>query len=284
MVEGDRFMGGGFSGRDLVEKEGEELHVRKVEMVELKDPIGTDQDKGGEKDRVIGDDIVYTGSCPQMLEEFKSDMIKHYEMTNLGLVNHLLEVGVLQTEGNIFIHQKKYAMKLIEKFGLKDCKIVATPLVVIEKLSRVDSSEATDEEEYIKLVRSLLYLTTTRPNIMFAASLLARFMHNPTKKQIGTTKRVDSARSEDDMRSTSGYAFTLRSEVFSWASIKQSTMALSTVETKYERVSNVAYNIVNGICKPVQDQYAPVYITFGDGGNLEGLTISMLDVLVFMLV
>lgn len=38
-----------------------------------------------------------------------------------------------------------------------------------------------------------------------------------------------------------------------------------------ERVSNIAYNIVNGLCTPVKDQSAPVYITIGDGGNLEGL-------------
>jgi hypothetical protein len=38
-----------------------------------------------------------------------------------------------------------------------------------------------------------------------------------------------------------------------------------------ERVSNIAYNIVNGICAPIKDQSAPVYITIGDGGNLEGL-------------
>ncbi|KAL6496455.1 hypothetical protein OROGR_029713 [Orobanche gracilis] len=42
-----------------------------------------------------------------------------------------------------------------------------------------------------------------------------------------------------------------------------------------ERVSNVAYNVVNGICTPVRDQSAPVYITIGDGGNLEGLATSM---------
>jgi len=38
-----------------------------------------------------------------------------------------------------------------------------------------------------------------------------------------------------------------------------------------ERVSNIAYNIINGHCIPVKDQSAPVYITIGDGGNLEGL-------------
>ncbi|XP_050137876.1 secreted RxLR effector protein 161-like [Malus sylvestris] len=109
-----------------------------------------------------------------------------------------------------------------------------------ERLSKVDGSEAANEGEYRQLVGSLLYLTVTRPDVMFAASLLVRFMHNTTKKHMGTAKRVlryiqgiidfgivfergkattligycdsDWAGSEDDMRSTSGYAFTLGSE------------------------------------------------------------------------
>ncbi|KAL1831528.1 hypothetical protein ACET3Z_001179 [Daucus carota] len=44
-----------------------------------------------------------------------------------------------------------------------------------------------------------------------------------------------------------------------------------------ERVSNIAYNIVNGICRPVSDQSAPVYITIGDGGNIEGLATIMTE-------
>ncbi|BBN69933.1 NAD(P)-binding Rossmann-fold superfamily protein [Prunus dulcis] len=118
-----------------------------------------------------------------------------------------------------------------------------------------------DESEYRQIVGSLLYLTATRPDIMFASSLLARFMHNPTRKHMGTAKRVlryvqgtleygveykkgkaatligycdsDWAGSEDDRRSTSGYVFTLGSGMFSWASIKQNTVALSTAEAEY---------------------------------------------------
>ncbi|KAM1461179.1 hypothetical protein ACFX11_045561 [Malus domestica] len=207
------------------------------------------------------DDIVYTGSCPKLLEEFKNDMMQHYEMTDLGLLHHFLGMGVVQTDKNIFIHQRKYAMKLIEKFGMKDCKSVATPLAVNEKLCKTDGSEAANESEYRQVVGSLLYLTATRPDIMFSSSLLARFMHNPTKKHMGTAKRVlryiqgtldfgiefvkgktttligycdsDWAGSEDDMRSTSGYAFTLGSGMFSWASIKQNIVALSTAEAEY---------------------------------------------------
>ncbi|CAL9003907.1 unnamed protein product [Prunus brigantina] len=138
------------------------------------------------------DDIIYTGSCPKMLEEFKQDMMQHYEMTDLGLLYHFLGMGVEQTDKHIFIHQKKYAMKILEKFGMRDCKSVAIPLVVNEKLCREDGSEAADESEFRQIVGSLLYLTATRPDVMFASSLLARFMHNPSKKHMGTAKRQNT--------------------------------------------------------------------------------------------
>ncbi|CAL2255222.1 unnamed protein product [Prunus armeniaca] len=130
-----------------------------------------------------------------------------------------------------------------------------------EKLSKEDGSEQADERVHRQIVGSLLYLTTTRPDIMFTASLLARYMHGPTRKHMGTAKRVlgyiqgtldygiayekgkevmlvgycdsDWSGCEDDMRSTSGYAFHLGSGVFSWASVKQSSVALSTVEVEY---------------------------------------------------
>ncbi|CAL9022194.1 unnamed protein product [Prunus brigantina] len=223
--------------------------------------IKTDEGSGILIVSLYVDDIVYTGSCAKLLEEFKSDMMKHYEMTDLGLLYHFLGMGVVQTDKHIFLHQKKYAMKVIEKFGLKGCKSVATPLVANERLCKEDGSKMADESEYRQIIGSLLYLTATRPDIMFASSLLAKFMHNPTKKHMGTAKRVlryvqgtldygiefkkgkaailigycdsDWAGSEDDRRSTLGYVFTLGSGMFSWASIKQNTVALSTAEAEY---------------------------------------------------
>ena len=207
------------------------------------------------------DDIIYTGSSSKLMLEFKTEMMKQYEMTDLGLLHHFLGLGVIQTESYIFLHQKKYAKTLLDKFGFKDYKSITTPLAVNEKLSKVDGSEQADESLYRQIVGSLLYLTATRPDIMFAASLLARFMHGPTRKHMGTAKRVlryiqgtldygiayengketvlidhcdsDWSGSEDDMKSTSGYAFNLGSGVFSWASVKQSSVALSTAEAEY---------------------------------------------------
>ncbi|BBH08775.1 transposable element gene [Prunus dulcis] len=130
------------------------------------------------------DDIVYTGSSDEMVKEFKAEMMCKYEMSDLGLLHHFLGMGVTQTEGSIFIHQKKYALTLLDKFGLKDCKSVSTPLVATDKLKREDGSEAADESLFRKIVGGLLYLTATRPDIMFSACLLARFMHNPSKMQL----------------------------------------------------------------------------------------------------
>ncbi|VVA36400.1 PREDICTED: Retrovirus-related Pol poly from transposon, partial [Prunus dulcis] len=113
------------------------------------------------------DDIVYTGNNQAMLEEFKQDMMEKYEMTNLGLLHHFLGMGVIQTPTSIFLHQRKYASTLLSRFGLSDCKPVAIPLVPTEKLSKDDGSGSTNEEQYRKIVGSLLYLTATRPDIMF---------------------------------------------------------------------------------------------------------------------
>ncbi|KAI5349763.1 hypothetical protein L3X38_002652 [Prunus dulcis] len=117
-------------------------------------------------------------------------MMCKYEMSDLGLLHHFLGMGITQTEGSISIHQKKYAFTLLDKFGLKDCKSASTPLVAIDKLQREDGSEAAYESLYRKIVGSLLYLTATRPDIMFSASLLARFMHSPSKLHYGAAKRV----------------------------------------------------------------------------------------------
>lgn len=55
------------------------------------------------------DDIVYTGSSEELIADFKSEMMRKYEMTDLGLLYHFLEMVVIQTEKSIFISQKKYA-------------------------------------------------------------------------------------------------------------------------------------------------------------------------------
>jgi len=182
------------------------------------------------------DDIVYTGNSERLLNEFKREMMQRYETSDLGLLHHFLGMEILQTDQGVFIHQSKYVKSLLSKFGLEDCKPVSIPLATGEKLKKVD------EGLYRKIVGSLLYLTATRPDLMYATSLLSQFMTGPTKIHMGAAKRViryvqgtlsygieyvrdqsatligfceaDWAGSEDDSRSTFGYAFSFGSGAF----------------------------------------------------------------------
>ena len=62
-----------------------------------------------------------------MIEEFKSEMIKRYEMRDLGLLHYFLGIENYQQEDEDFICQMKYTKTLLEKFRMKNCKSVATP-------------------------------------------------------------------------------------------------------------------------------------------------------------
>ncbi|GKV37353.1 hypothetical protein SLEP1_g45393 [Rubroshorea leprosula] len=73
---------------------------------------------------------------------------------------------------------------------MDNSKPVSTPLVLHEKLSKRDGSVYVDASQYRSVVGSLLYLTATRPDIMYAASLLSRFMSSPTQLHFAIAKRV----------------------------------------------------------------------------------------------
>ncbi|KAL8103750.1 hypothetical protein AgCh_028088 [Apium graveolens] len=196
-----------------------------------------------------------------MMERFKEHMMKSYEMSDLGLLHYFLGVEVSQGADGIFVSQNRYAKSILDKFNMSNCKPVSTPLVVSEKLSKVDGTSKVDCSHYRSLVGSLLYVTTTRPDIMFAATLLLRFMQNPSQTHFGTTKRIlrylqgtldygffyksgenlnliaysdsDWAGSIDDMKSTSGYAILLGTNICSWLSNKQKVVAQSSAEAEY---------------------------------------------------
>ncbi|KAL0387727.1 UNVERIFIED_CONTAM: Retrovirus-related Pol polyprotein from transposon RE2 [Sesamum radiatum] len=207
------------------------------------------------------DDLIYTGNNEKMIQVFKEDMMKTFEMSDLGLMHFFLGIEINQEKEGIFICQRKYTETLLKKFKMESCKTVTTPLVTGEKYQKEDGSQKVDGSMYRSLIGSLLYLTATRPDIMFATCLLSRFMQSPSQVHYAAAKRIlrylrgtkdfgiwykstndaklvgytdsDWAGSVDDMKSTSGYTFSLGSGIFSWASKKQATVAQSSAEAEY---------------------------------------------------
>ncbi|XP_031281873.1 uncharacterized protein LOC116140369 [Pistacia vera] len=134
--------------------------------------------------------LVVKGSKPTQLEEFKKSMFDEFEMTDLGEMAYFLRMQVYQSSAGIFVKQEKYAIEVLRKFNMENCKSVDIPLVPNQKLSKDDDVESVDEGHYRSLVGCLLYLTATGPDIMFATSLLSKFMNQPKETHIKAAKRV----------------------------------------------------------------------------------------------
>eukprot|EP00253_Pinus_taeda_P012705 PITA_12705 len=196
-----------------------------------------------------------------LIENFKAVMKEEFEMTDMGLLRYFLGIEVDQNENGIFICQARYVNEVLGRFNMQECKAKITPTVMGLKLSKEDNNKDFDPSLYKSIVGSLMYLTATRPDIMFAVSLISRFMERPKEAHWQATKRIlryvkgtkkfgilynvsehsdlvrytdsDWVGSVDDQKNTSGYVFHMGSGAISWASKKQSIVALSTTEAEY---------------------------------------------------
>eukprot|EP00253_Pinus_taeda_P033280 PITA_33280 len=196
-----------------------------------------------------------------MSQSFALVMQKEFEMSLLGELTYFLGFQIQQKEGGIFLSQTKYLKQILKKYGMEDAKPVCTPMVTGCSLSANDESAAVHQPTYRSMIGSLLYLTSTRLDIMHAVGIVGRFQANPKETHLQAVKRIfkylqgtqnyglwyprdtdltlhaytdaDWAGSVDDRKSTSGGAFFMGSRLVSWFSKKQSSIALSTAEEEY---------------------------------------------------
>jgi hypothetical protein len=184
---------------------------------------------------VYVDDIIFGSNLTILRRKFATKMQEEFEMSMLGELSFFLGLQVTQTEKGIFISQAKYIKEMLKKFQMEDNKPMSTPMVTGCKLSLEDDSPKVDQTMYKSMVGSLLYSTTTRPDIMQVVGLVGRFQSAPKETHLKEVKRIfrylkgtlelglwypkdkdfnltaytdaDWAGSIDDRKSTSGGAF-----------------------------------------------------------------------------
>ena len=202
----------------------------------------------------------------------KSKSVKSSQPWQKAELNHFLGVKIVQNHktGTIWIGQRIYTEGILKRFGMENCKPLATPVDPGLKLTKgTEDSEYVDETHYQSVVGSLLYLSMrTRPDITFAVSLAARFCSKPTSERLKTVKRIlryvrgtthygllfkrngskavigycDANWGGDttDSKSTSGYLFQVGGTAITWQSKKQLCVALSTAEAEYVALAGAA--------------------------------------------
>ncbi|KAD4584957.1 hypothetical protein E3N88_22558 [Mikania micrantha] len=211
--------------------------------------------------QIYVDDIIFASSDPKLCADFTELITKHFEMSAMGELQFFLGLQIKQSPDGIFIHQSKYTKELLKKFDLQNCKQCSNPMSSTTQLDADLKGKSVDETLYRCMIGSLMYLTASRPDIMFATCVCARFQAAPKESHLIAVKRIfrylqgtqslgiwystghscklvafsdsDYAGCKLTRKSTSGGCQFLGNCLVSWQSKKQTSVATSTAEAEY---------------------------------------------------
>ncbi|XP_028100281.1 uncharacterized protein LOC114299685 [Camellia sinensis] len=219
---------------------------------------------------VCVDDILLTGSDFVLLTQFLQKMHLVFSMKELGSLSYFLGINVIAQDSNYFLCQQKYAIDLLLKAGMVDCKPCSTPLAVKSSASLSDDILFAQPSLYHSLVGGLQYLTITRPDLSLVVNQACQHMHVPTNAHFQNVKRLlryvkgtvshglsftpcpftldafsDSNWAGDalDRRSTSGYYIFLGPNLISWSAQKQPTVSRFSTEAEYRSLANTTVEL-----------------------------------------
>ena len=213
------------------------------------------------KFQIFVDDIIFGATNESLGQEFSKVMQGEFEMSMMGKLTFFLGLQVKQTKDGTFIDQAKYVKDLLKRFGLEASKPYSTPMSTSTKLNKDERGKCVDSKLYRSMIGSLLYLTTSRPDIMFSVCLCARYQSCLKEPHLLAVKRifkylkdtsslglwytkdssfalhaysdVDFGECKIDRKSTSGTCQFFGNMLISWFSKKQHSVALSTTEAEY---------------------------------------------------
>ncbi|GJV27478.1 putative ribonuclease H-like domain-containing protein [Tanacetum coccineum] len=222
--------------------------------------------------QIYVDDIIFASTDHNACHIFSKEMSSKFQMSMMGQMSFFLGLQVSQSPRGIFINQAKYALETLKKYGMDLSDPVDTPMVDRLKLDEDLMGIPVDQTRFRGMVGSLMYLTASRPDLVFAVCMCARYQAKPTKKHFEAIKRVfrylkgtinmglwypkdnamsltayadaDHAGCQDSRRSTSGSAQFLGDRLVSWSSKKQRSTAISTTEAEYIAMSGCCAQIL----------------------------------------
>ncbi|GJU39124.1 putative ribonuclease H-like domain-containing protein [Tanacetum coccineum] len=210
---------------------------------------------------VYVDDIIFGSTNKELCTGFEKLMKDKFQMSSIGELTFFLGLQVQQKEDGIFISQDKYVDEILKKFNYTDVKSASTPVDLEKPLVKDGDANDVDVHLYRSMIGSLMYLTASRPDIMFAVCACARFQVTPKTSHLLAVKRIfrylkgkltlglwysrdspfelvaytdsDYARATQDRKSTTRGCQFLGNRLISWQCKKQTVVATSITEAEY---------------------------------------------------
>ncbi|CAM8975422.1 unnamed protein product [Rhodiola kirilowii] len=213
------------------------------------------------------DDIIITSDSDSLLDQLIDTLSRAFDIKDLGPLHYFLGLQVTSQPDGLHINQLKYAHDMLEKYGLLHSQLVSTPMTPKAPLNLTDGSLLDNPTLFREIVGSLQYLTITRPDIAYAVNFISQFMSQPRTTHLVAAKRIlryvkgtidhglsftpqhhpvtlsaysdaDWAGCPTSRRSQSGYLIYLGSNLVSWCSKKQPTVARSSAESEYRALAH----------------------------------------------
>ncbi|GJS63403.1 putative ribonuclease H-like domain-containing protein [Tanacetum coccineum] len=140
--------------------------------------------------QVYVDDIIFGSTKKSMCTEFEDCMHKRFQMSSMGELTFFLGLQVKQQPDGIFISQDKYVADILKKFDFWSIRTATTPIESNKPLVKDEDGEDVDVHVYRSMIGSLMYLTASRPDIMFAVCACARFQVTLKASHLNAVKRI----------------------------------------------------------------------------------------------
>ncbi|GKE06127.1 uncharacterized mitochondrial protein-like protein, partial [Tanacetum coccineum] len=121
---------------------------------------------------------------------FKKLMHEKFQMSSIGELTFFFRLQVQQKQDGIFISQDKYVGEILKKFGFTEVKAASTPIETQKPLLKDENGEEVDVHMYRSMIGSLMYLTSSRLDIMFVVYACARYQVNPKVSHLHAIKRI----------------------------------------------------------------------------------------------
>ncbi|GJQ93930.1 putative ribonuclease H-like domain-containing protein [Tanacetum coccineum] len=216
--------------------------------------------------QVYVDDIIFGSTKKSWCDEFEALMKSRFQMSSMGELTFFLGLQVQQKEDGIFISQDKYVAEILKKFDFASVKTASTLIETQKPLIKDEEAADVDVHLYRSMIGSLMYLTASRPDIMYVVCACSRFQVTPKTSHLHAVKRIfrylkgkpklglwyprvssfdleaysdsDYAGANLDRKSTTGGCQFLGRRLISWQCKKQTIMATSTIEAEYVAAAN----------------------------------------------
>nr|GEU84337.1 retrovirus-related Pol polyprotein from transposon TNT 1-94 [Tanacetum cinerariifolium] len=180
--------------------------------------------------QIYVDDIIFNSTNPKYTKRFEKLMYNRFEISLMGEMKFFLGLQIHQSPRSIFINHAKYTLKILHKHGMDKGQSIGIPMAMKPKLDAALSGNPVDQTNYSSKIESLMYLMSSRPDIVQAYPKGSSF-------KLTAFSDADHAGCIDSCKSTSGGIQFLGDKLVSWMSRKQNCTAMSSAEAEYVELS-----------------------------------------------